>query len=54
MLERTVRFAISVDVVLEDYNSCLPKTNNWVLNMFKGALLMISSTLNKIVFSSSN
>ena len=34
-LERTVRFAATVDVVLEDYNSCLPKINNWVLNTFR-------------------
>ena len=35
VLERTIRFAVTVDVVLEDYNSCLPKTNNWVLKMFR-------------------
>ena len=62
MLERKVIFAATVDVVLEDYNSCLP--NNKQLGVkhvsivfgytyVKGALLMISSTWNNIVCSSS-
>ena len=33
VLERTDRSAGTVDIVLEDNNSCLPN-NNWVLNMF--------------------
>ena len=31
-LKRTVRFVAIVDVVLEEYNSCLPNKNDWVLN----------------------
>ena len=34
VLEKTARFAATVDVVLEDCNSYLLKTNNWVLNIF--------------------
>ena len=34
VLERMIRFPTTVDVVLEEYNNCLPITNDWVLNMF--------------------
>ena len=62
VLERTVRFAATVDVVLEDNNSCLPNNKQlgikhvsivFGLTYIKGALLMISSTSNDIVCSSS-
>ena len=34
VLERTVRFLTTVDVVLEEYNNYLPN-KKWVLNMFQ-------------------
>ena len=43
VLKRTVRSLTTVDVVLEEYNNC----------HVKDALLMISSTSNNIVCSSS-
>ena len=61
LFERTVRFVATVNVVLEGYNSCLPN-NKWLgdkhvslvfgYTNFKGALLMISSTLNNTISSS--
>ena len=62
VLERTVTFVATVDVVLEEYNSCQP--NNKLLGVkhdlivfgqtyVKGAFLMISSTSNNNVSSSS-
>ena len=62
VLERTVRFLTTVDVVLEEYNNCLPN-NKWLSvkhvsivfgqTYVNGALLMIISTSNNTVCSSS-
>ena len=62
VFERQFRFVTTVDVLLEEYKNCLPN-NKWlgvkhVLIVFgqtyvKGALLMISSTSNNTVRSSS-
>ena len=35
VLERTVRFLTTVDVVLEEYIVVCQITNDWVLNMFR-------------------
>ena len=63
MLERTVKFQTTVDVVLEEYSNCLPNNkwsgvtcfdSIWVNVCYvKGALLIISSTSNNTVCSSS-
>ena len=50
VLDRMVRFLPTVDVVLEEYNNCLP--NNKLLGV-NGELLMISSISNNTVSSSS-
>ena len=62
VLERTVTFLTTVDVVLEEYNNYLPN-NKWLgfkhisivfrYTYIKGALLMISSTSNNTFCSSS-
>ena len=62
MLERMVRFLTTVYVVLHEYSNCLPN-NKWLgvkqvsivfgLTYVKGALLMIISTSNNTVCSSS-
>ena len=54
VLERMVRFLTTVDVVLEEYNNCLPKNKCGCQTCFDSiaetyvnvALLMISSTSN--------
>ena len=55
-----LRFLTAVDVVLEEYNNCLPnkkwlgvKRVSVVFGYVNGALLMISSTSNNTVSSSS-
>ena len=63
VVERTVRFLTTVDVVLGKYNNCMPN-NKWfgvkhVSIVFgwtyvNGALLMINSTSSNTVCSSSN